>query len=193
MTEFFQQSGEVLAGAQNFYLFLAILGSIAFIIQFVMTVVGLDHDTGGLEPGAEAATADGAEIAQLNFFSLKGIVSFITFFGWAGFFWGHLGWAGLGLALLLGAVMMTLTAFLLYGMLRLQCSGNLEPEALVGCTGTVYLSIPADRKPDGRVTVRLPNCTREVAALADQELSTGSLVRVESLIGNNCYLVTPLR
>ncbi len=178
--ELVSASGELFAGSRSVYLFLAVLGSIIFVIQFIMTVFGFDH---------EMIDTDGAELAQLNFFSLKGIVSFFTFFGWAGYFWADQGWVGLLLALFFGGMMMGATALLLWGMMKAQRSGNIEPKDFEGETGSVYLSLPGGRKSGGIVTVKLGTCTRQVGAVSDTPLPSGTPVRVEKFLSEDCYLV----
>ena len=66
---------------------------------------------------------------------------------------------------------------------------NVKPESLVGCAGSVYLSIPAGNQRGGRVTLVLPSSTVEVEAVADEALETGSPVVVEQYLGNNVYKV----
>ena len=157
-----QELNEFLAGGRSVYLFIAVTGSVVLALQFILSMTGLhadvDADPSGIDFDVNAH--DVSDVAGLNFFSLKAIIAFITFFGWGGFFYGHLGIGGLGIAIVSGLVMMVLTAFLVSLMLKLQQSGNITAEALVGRHGTVYLTIPAERAPGGLVTVNLPGCTR---------------------------------
>lgn len=188
-----QDLNEFLAGGRSVYLFIAVAGSVVLALQFILSMTGLhadvDADPAGMDFDVNAN--DVADIAGLNFFSLKAIMAFITFFGWGGFFYGHLGIGGLGIAIISGLVMMVLTAFLVSLMLKLQQSGNITAEALVGRHGTVYLTIPAGRAPGGLVTVNLPGCTRQISARADEEFKTGSLVIIAEDLGDGSFLVKP--
>ncbi|MBS1370047.1 MAG: hypothetical protein HPZ91_08855 [Lentisphaeria bacterium] len=186
-----QEINEFLAGGRNIYLFIAVTGSVILALQFILSMTGLHADVDADASGADfdVNANDAADVAGLNFFSLKAIMAFITFFGWGGFFYGHLGIGGLGVAVISGTVMMILTALLVSLMLKLQQSGNITPQELIGKHGTVYLTIPAGRAPGGMVTVSLPGCTRQISARADIEFTTGSSVVITRDLGDGSYLV----
>ena len=181
--------GEFLAGAGNLYLFIAVTGSVIFALQFIMTVTGIHSDVELDGAGFDVDSHDISDIQGLNFFSLKAIVAFVTFFGWGGYFYGHLGWTGLAIAFGCGLIMMFLTALVVSLLLKMQQSGNITPAELVGQRGTVYLTVPAGRAPGGMVTVTLPGCTRQVSARADDELKTGTAVVISENLGGGSFLV----
>ncbi len=179
--------GTWLEGGKNFYLFLAVAGTAIFVLQFILSAFGGGDD---LEVNDFAVDAhDFADIQGLNIFSLKSIVSFVAFFGWGGFFWGHLGWGGLGIALICGLLMMVITAFLIWLLLRLQQSGNVNSTDLIGAKGVVYLTVPGGRQGDGIVTVTLSDRTRQVHARADEELKAGEPIVVAEEIVTGVFLV----
>ena len=181
--------GEFLAGAGNLYLFIAVTGSVIFALQFIMTVAGIHSDVELDGASFDVDSHDISDIQGLNFFSLKAIVAFVTFFGWGGYFYGHLGWTGLAIAFGCGLIMMFLTALVVSLLLKMQQSGNITPAELVGQRGTVYLTVPAGRAPGGMVTVTLPGCTRQVSARADNELKTGTAVVISENLGGGSFLV----
>ena len=74
--------------------------------------------------------------------------------------------------------------------MKLQHSGNVSPESLVGCPGSVYLSLPGEGKSGGQVTVTLPGSTRTVKAVSDEPLATGTPVEVREYLGNDLYRVS---
>ena len=188
-SSFLTGSGEFLAGAGNLYLFIAVTGSVIFALQFIMTVAGIHSDVELDGAGFDVDSHDISDIQGLNFFSLKAIVAFVTFFGWGGYFYGHLGWTGLAIAFGCGLIMMFLTALVVSLLLKMQQSGNITPAELVGQRGTVYLTVPAGRAPGGMVTVTLPGCTRQVSARADNELKTGTAVVISENLGGGSFLV----
>ena len=188
-SSFLTDIGEFLAGAGNLYLFIAVTGSVIFALQFIMTVAGIHSDVELDGTGFDVDSHDISDIQGLNFFSLKAIVAFVTFFGWGGYFYGHLGWTGLAIAFGCGLIMMFLTALVVSLLLKMQQSGNITPAELVGQRGTVYLTVPAGRAPGGMVTVTLPGCTRQVSARADNELKTGTAVVISENLGGGSFLV----
>jgi len=191
--EFLDQAGQWLEQARYVYFAMAVVGSTFFAIQvFLMLTagIGLDADAGSLEINTDGVEChDFASIEGLKIFSLKGLISFITFFGWAGFFWGGTGWPGFFAALGCGALMMLLTALVLWFLLQMQQSGNLVAEDMVGRSGTVYLGIGAGRRVRGTVTVQLPHCTRQIAAVADEDLNCGTPVVVKAALEEGLFLV----
>jgi hypothetical protein len=77
-------------------------------------------------------------------------------------------------------------------MLKMQQNGNIEHKDVIGKTGTVYLSIPANRAPGGLVTVNLDKCTRQISVRSDVEIATGTDVKVVEDLGNGIFLVEKL-
>jgi hypothetical protein len=173
---------------EKFYLFTAVAGTTVFVIQFLMTIAGI----GGVEDAAgdfDVQAHDAADIQGVNFFSLKSIVAFITFFGWGGVFWGKLGWGGFSIAFGCGLIMMFLTSLVLSLLLKMQQSGNLHKEDFIGKKGKVYLSIPPDRAPGGKITVFLADCTREVGARSQEAIGVNEEVIVLKSLDNGEFEV----
>lgn len=182
-----ETAGEFLANSQRIYLFVAVLATAVFVIQFLMSIAGISGDGGDGDFSVDSH--DAADISGLNFFSVKAIVSFVAFFGWGGYFFGHLGWGGLAIAFFCGLLMMFLTALVISLLLKMQQSGNINGDDYVGKTGKVYLSIAADRAKAGMVTVDFPGCTRQVEALADTEIATGKAVTIVEKLTDHTFLV----
>jgi hypothetical protein len=168
---------------------MAVVGSFIFLGQLLMTRFGHGGDDDGhFEGYGHPDHADGG-FAMFKLFSFRTIIAFITFFGWGGVICGDKGFAGFMVAFLCGVLMMVSTAALMYLLMKMQQSGNINHSDYVGCSGTVYLSIPAGRKDGGKVTVTVRNCTREIAVVADEEIKTGTSVKVEEMIGEQKFLV----
>ncbi len=194
--DWLNQANQFLIENRSFYFYLALGGSVIFVIQLLFSLFGgADSDA---DSGADADTdfdasdidlGDAGALSMVSFFSLRSIIAFLTFFGWAGYFWGDRGWGGLAIAVFAGAVMMVLTTLLVWFFLRMQQSGNLRTADFLDRTGTVYLGIPAGRAAGGMVTVNLEGCTRQVRAVADEALPTGTNIRIQEAIGPECFLV----
>ena len=188
---------------ENTYLFCAIFGTTIFAIQFILTIIGFGHggedaDGNGIPDELEAQDASdighvdasqAEDVMHVNFFSLKSIMAFIAFYGWGGLCFKHLGWGGFAIALLSGIVMMVIISVLIALLLKMQQSGNITPKDFIGKTGSVYLSIPGNRSPGGKATIKLDACTREIDAISDEPIPTGKTITIVQAIGNNTYLV----
>ena len=167
----------------NSYLFCAVFGGALFVIMFILTLIGIGHDA-----ECDCEIHDG-DIGAVSVLSLKGILAFITFYGLSGLCFKFSTWGGWFVAVACGTVMMFVTALVITLVVKLQHSGNVKPESLVGCHGTVYLSIPGEGKAGGQVSVTLPGNTQVVSAVADEALETGTPVAVQEYLGNSLYKV----
>ena len=187
--------GNFLAGGTAMTLYwCAAIGGTLF---FVFTLCCSSFDLGGVDAAGDAA-ADGSFAAMghvdtglLDFqlISFKSILAFVTMFGWTGVVWGKSGWLGFLAAFLIGLFAMFLTALAIYLMFKLQHSGNVTAKEIVGSVGTVYISIPAGRTEHGKVTVSLGGSTQEIVAVADEEIPTGSAVKVTEALSDSLFLV----
>jgi hypothetical protein len=192
-----------LSNSTQFYFYLAIASTVFFIVQFCLTFfgggdhgdVGFDHDLAvdhDLDVNTDASEIDGTDysgISDINLFSIKSITAFVMFFGWAGFFWGDKGYLGLFIAIICGSVMMFLTSLVIFLLLKMQQTGNVTHADLIGRSASVYLRIPGKRSGIGKITVKLDRCSREMQAMADEEIGRGMPVIIKEHIQGNCYLV----
>jgi hypothetical protein len=198
---------EFLSNSNSFYFYLAVISTVFFLIQFGFAMVGglgqgdmdcdhdldfdhdFDHDIELDHDIDHDMSTDYSGIADINLFSIKSINAFLMFFGWAGFFWGDKGYLGLGIALACGFVMMFLTSLVIFLLFKMQKSGNINSADLVGHVASVYLTIPTERSGTGRITVKLNHCSREMKAMADEEIRSGMAVLIKEHIQGDCYLV----
>lgn len=139
------------------------------------------YDGNGAQHPAHEAGMD-----ALRLFTLSGIVSFFTVFGWSSIILyqnslpGALAVAS-GLALGYGA--MVGAAKLVQWSIRLQEDGNLVLENAVGLTAQVYIPIPAAGGGEGKVTLTLQDQFVELSAVTaeDEAIPSGTLVRVTGI------------
>ena len=148
-----------------------------------------DHDGPGLEEAGQAA-------AGLHLFTLRGIVAFLTLFGW-GSLWlcqlGVLPAVALFLGVWMGLAGMVAIAVVVRQAVRLQYDGTLDIRNAVGLTGSVYLTVPAGRAGQGKVNVLVQEQLREFDAISDssQPIPTGADIVVTGLAGRNTLIVSP--
>ena len=176
--------GNLLTIFTNSYLFCAITGGTLFILMTILTFMGAGHGS-----DCDCEVHDGG-VGEVSILSIKGLIAFVTFYGLGGLCFKSAGWGGWFLSVFCGVVMMFVTAGIVALMVKLQHSGNVAPESLVGCSGSVYLTIPGGEKGTGQVTVTLPASTVTVQATAAEELATGTPVEVTEYLGDNLYRVT---
>lgn len=185
--------GNFFANSNGIYLTVAIIASVIFLAQSLLSFTGMgdthdfDADISTGHDSMDHGAWDG-----LHLFTFRGVIAFLTFFGWSGYFWGDRGWLGFFIAIVCGAVMMFLTALLIFYMMKLQRSGTMTTADIVGKTGVVYLGIPANRGGHGKVTVSLSNRTRLINAMAESELKSGTPVKIIEVINNDLFIVEPI-
>ncbi len=169
---------------QQVYWGFALVGSAVFAIQVLMTFIGMDG-VSDLDTEMDAGFGD------FQMFSLKAVVAFITFFGWGGvLIKTENQYISLAIALACGITMMVITAALLYYLMKLQHEGSeITTEDYLNRTANVYLSIPKCREGKGKITVNLDKCTREVYAMADEEISSGTPVKIIESIDKKTFIV----
>lgn len=186
-----------LSGIEHFFYLIAIPSTVILLIQTILTFVGglelgvdmdVDFETDGDFSFEEAATAD------LKLWSVRGIVAFLTLFGWVGV---SLSASKVNViitfvvALLAGALAMYLVAWIFMQMYKLQESGNVDFANAAGKTGQVYLKIPKARSGIGKIQVVVQERLVEIDAITDDEedIPTGAKVYVITKLEDNKVVV----
>jgi hypothetical protein len=167
-------------------------------IGHVGTIVGA-HDTAaaaGQEAPAEGTTGAG-DIVSFRLFTFQSILVFLVVFGWTGVAMSanHAtpGYVDILVAFLAGAAGLFLTAWMFYGLMKLQNSGNVRLTNAVGLEGEVYIPIPPDGKGQGKVNLLLQGRWIECDAMTNglEALKTGQAVRIVGLFGGSVLVVEP--
>ncbi|MDR1594437.1 MAG: hypothetical protein LBS43_08155 [Prevotellaceae bacterium] len=169
---------------------IAIPSSIIFIIQTIMTFVGMDAHDG---VGAEFNGSEG-DPSPFQLFSFRNLINFLLGFSWAGIsLSGNLESEALIVVLstLGGLLLVTVVMLIFYYMSKLGESGNIHSEDAIGKTAVVYVPISEKRSRTGKVQLSINGATCEFDALTDGDfLKTGEPVVVESVINGNLLLVS---
>ncbi len=178
------------------YWILALCASVVFVIQAIMTFVGLDADYDADLPDAPDANSD-FDADGFHLVSVKTIVSFVLGFGWTGvLLWNEITTPLLlgFVALLVGFVFMFLIAWLLYLVLKLDKDNTFRIQKVVGMNADVYLSIPANKAETGKIMVSLNGSMHELEALtADSTpIPTGGKVKIIGIEAGETVLVSAL-
>lgn len=171
---------------------IAIPASIVFIIQMIMTFVGMDADG---DAGGDVS-ADDSGHAPFQLFTFRNFINFLLGFSWAGIsFYGIIGsafWLTVFSAFA-GALLVAIVMAIFFGLSRITQSGNIDVNDAVGHTATVYYTVPAARKGAGKIQITIQQAVREYDALTDGDaIPTGRMVRVKALIDSHTLLVEPV-
>lgn len=169
---------------------ITLTASLIFIIQTVLTFIGMDSD-GGLDVPDGGIDAD-AGTFPFQLFTFRNFINFFLGFGWTAIsLEGRTGpILAIILSILVGIALVAAVMYIFYLMSKMEQSGNIETSSAVGCKGNVYLTIPGNRSGEGKVQITIQGAIREFDAMTDGEpLHNGSPIQVVEVLNENMLLV----
>lgn len=169
--------------------------SLIFVIQTVMTFLGLgDHDA-----DFDLDTSDGSFDADpsMNLLTFRNLVNFCLGFGWTAVLMHEKIQSNALLiivSVIVGILLVTVVMWIFKWLSGMQQTGNIDVHrSAVGCEGKVYLTIPGERKGEGKVQITINNAVREYDAVTDGEtIPTGKAIKVTEVINDYTLLVEEL-
>ena len=190
---------EALDPTLRVYWSIAIATSVVFIIQMVLTFIGIgDHDADLSMPDAtdipDGDTLDTGGAMQL--FTIRNLINFLLGLGWGGVcFWNTIPLRPLLaiVAVFCGSAFVAMFIFMFRQMKKLESNGAFRIRDCVGCVCTVYLRIPGAREGQGKVQISLGGSVQEISAMTEGGfIPTGARVKVVEVIDENTLLVSPV-
>lgn len=169
--------------------------SLIFVIQTVMTFLGLgDHDA-----DFDLDTSDGSFDADpsMNLLTFRNLVNFCLGFGWTAVLMHEKIQSNALLiivSVIVGILLVTVVMWTFKWLSGMQQTGNIDVhKSAVGCEGKVYLTIPGERKGEGKIQITINNAVREYDAVTDGEtIPTGKAIKVTEVINDYTLLVEEL-
>jgi len=172
--------------------------SLIFIIQSIMTFLGADADSSfdtDLDAGMgdDLSNIDGGS----NLYTFRNFVNFFLGFGWSAILLQEkIPSTALLIivSVVIGVALVALVMWIFKWLNSMQQSGNINVRtSAVGCKGTVYLTIPAERTGEGKIQITIAGAVREFNALTEgDELKTGTPIKVTEVINESTLVVEPL-
>ena len=168
---------------------ITLAASLIFVIQTILTFIGaggsdFDTDASGLDLGGMDASAPDASGAfnsdpGMNLLTFRNFINFCLGFGWASvLLHDKISSTSLLLiiAVIIGIALVAAVMMLFKWLSGMQQAGNINVyRSAVGCKGTAYLPIPAERKGTGKVQISINNAIREFDAVTDGDaIPTGA-------------------
>ena len=168
----------------------AVMGSLIFIVQMVLTLIGMDSSDMDVDfDGADTMDLGGG----ISLFSIKNFVNFIVGFGWAGVCFGSAianKWLLTLIATLVGVAFVLMFFFIKKQTKKLEHNGAFDIADCVGKTVDVYLRIPAAQSGKGKVQVSLNGSVHEFDAMTEGDtLASGQKAKVLSVVDGSTVLV----
>lgn len=189
---------------ETFYLVAAGGGGALIVCQFLASVFGLvgehdvdsDHEVHADSHGGTTQHDQASSNWFLGVLTFRSIAAAITFFGLGGLtarYYEVKELSSFVIALISGCAALYLVAMMMKSMYQLKADGTVRMERALGQHGRVYLTIPGKKSGSGKVTLNVQNRTVECLALtAENEIPTGSTVKVVALLGPNLVEVAAL-
>jgi len=174
---------------ENVFMYIAMPATVIYVLIILFSLLGMDS-TDGLEAdfGGDLELEDGESAGSIQIFTVRNLLGFLVGLGWAGLAALEFGFSNLIATLIgigIGLVMIIIQTSLFYFMNRLSQPNEPSIKSAVGQMGTVYLTIPARRQGMGKVTVIIDGVVRTLnATTSGEEIKTGSLIQVESVLGD---------
>ena len=177
---------------------IAIFASVVFLIQTIMTFVGMDSDTNfdGDFNGDMSVDGGAGEATPFQLFTFRNLINFMLGFSWTAITL-HASTQSTTLMLIggivVGVLLVCAVMYIFKWMSGMQQSGTIRAEDIVGCKGSVYLTIPAGRMGEGKVQVSVRGALREYDAMTDGDrLHNETPIRVTEVLNGHTVLVEKL-
>ena len=197
MTDVFYEWYNGLPSTLQVYWVIALITSLVFVVQMVLTFIGIgdadaDADFGGDTDISDGSTLDAGGAMQL--FTMRNIINFLLGLGWGGVCLYSVipNAVVLSIAAILVGVAFVYVFILIYRqMRRFEKNGAFDIKDCVGHTVDVYLTIPARRSGSGKVQVSFYGSVQELAALTDSDspIRSGAKVRIIEIVDGGTVLV----
>lgn len=183
--------------ALRVYWGMAIFASVVFLIQMVMTFIGIGDADGAADADFDfGADGHGDTLdtgGTLQLFSVRSFINLLLGAGWGGVCFASSIPRPVGLALTAlatGVLFVVVFAFIYHQMRRLEHNGTFNIGDCVGEVADVYLRIPPHRTGQGKVQYSFQGSVQELPAVTEgDEIPSGAKVRVVEIIGSHTLLV----
>lgn len=172
----------------QFYWGIAIVATILFAGQALLTFIGIDSMDGG-DMDVDVADGDTMDAGgAMSLFSIRSLINFAVGFGWTGICLRQSIENDFLLALIafcVGLAFGAMYPLMRRKLMRLESNGAYKVADTIGKEADVYLRIPANGKGRGKVQVSIGGAMHELDAMsADDAFPTGERVRIISQQGN---------
>lgn len=170
--------------------FIAIPVSLVFVVQTIMTFIGLDS-----ADGIDADFSGHLDHPETPFqlFSFRNMINFLLGLSWSGISFFKLienKSLLIAISVAIGIGFILLFFIIIKQIQKLAEDNTFQIESTLKKSATVYLRIPAERSGNGKIQISINGSFHELDAITDHEtIPSGSNVLVVSIVNPNLVLV----
>jgi len=173
---------------------IGMVSSAILFIQMLIVLAGGYLDV----PDLDFDIAEAGEGGATGMFSIRGIGSFFTGFGWTGASVLDAGgslWLAIAAAIVVGLCVLFGFVSMMRWLQSLREEGNINYKNAIGQVGSVYVPIPHNREGLGQIEVKVQSRVSTVRAVSDhsERLENRVAVRVIELVDDRTLLVEKLK
>ncbi len=172
------------------YWAIAIVSSIVFLIQTIVSLIGI----GDFETDLDVGGGDGMDSSGFSdLLSMRNAINFLLGLGWSGVcFYDRIsnGFILALVSIIFGLAFVAIFIYVFKKMMKLESNGAFDINTAIGKTCDVYLRIPANRAGTGKVQISFSGSVQELDAVTDGEMiPSGSKVTVVEILNNKILRV----
>ncbi len=169
---------------------IALVASVVFVIQFILTLVGMDHSDIDVDFDGDGTMdlGDG-----MNLFTIKNLFGFFVGFGWAGVcLYDSINndFVRILIALIVGILFVMMFVVIYKQTRKMDRNGAFDINDCIGKTASVYLRIPAGGEGKGKVQISINGSVHEIDALTDEDaIPSGQNVKIVEIVDSETLKV----
>lgn len=173
---------------------IAVFATLIFIVQSILTFIGMDaHD--GTDADFNGHDLQGGE-EPFQLFTFRNLINFLLGFSWTGIaFSGVIGnriWL-MSLAFIVGALFIAIFFLIMKQMMRLAEDNTFNINNVLNQVAEVYIPIPEQKKGKGKISISVRGSMHEIDALTEgEQIPTGINVRIMKIESDALVLVEKL-
>ena len=172
------------------YWYVAIPVSVIFLIQTVMTFVGVDANDGtSADFDSDLTGTD----TPFQLFSFRNLINFLLGFSWTGIsLYGTISnvLVLLVISVFVGILFVLLFFFIIKQVLRLSEDNTFNVSKVLNKTAEVYLTIPEAKTGKGKILISVGGSVHELDAMTENEkIPSGAAVKVIKIENNDIIIV----
>ena len=171
---------------ESLYWFCALAGSGLFIIQFILTFIGLGEQ--------DLDDTNHSDAGKVKWLSRQALVGFLMMFGWTALTchkeFNLTGINALAISLAMGLVAILISGFIFRLAKKLQSPGNVfRITDTIGKEGHTYSRIP--QGGIGKISISLNDLTQEIDAIAQnrEEIPSFTRIKIINILDTNTVII----